>query len=364
MIQKMTSHEFNNILNAANEKLNNVIDDIKNIKKDMSKKLKIMRYESEFIEHQMNELTTIHKETIKPSESGDVVKVFTLLNPELSEKYEQYGSTASPTFKNVPTNVFNIMATATGEAFYRDIAEVSINGIVKEEYKGILKHDSSPDKEFFFEEINGDNPEVVIQISLDTTKTLGSSSFNIIEFDPFLNGSYTIEHIKIYSQEEKYVEYNDFTYAGKMRIVLDEEHTFTKVEFKIIPNFNTQVNGIKKSLIGLKHIYFYKAKFETESYAIAEIESGEYIDTILDEIKIKTPNGVIDTTITKEGIQLFLNRSTDQSTGKPIFSSIQEPSKPGDTKPISINTKKIYAKIPLRNRSLVGITFAISSKIF
>ena len=364
MIQMMTSHEFNEILNTANNKLDNVINDIKTIKKDISKKLKIMRYESEFIEHQMSELSTIHKETIKPSESGDIMKIFTLLSPELSDKYEQYGSTASPRFKSAPVNIFNIMATATGEAFYRDIAEVSINGVVKEEYKGILKHDNAPDKEFFFEEINGDNPEIIMQISLDTTKTLGSSSFNVIEFDPFLNGSYTIKYIKIYSKGDKYTEYNDFTYAGKMRIILDKEHTFTKVEFKIIPNFNTQVNGIKKSLIGLKHIYFYNAKFETESFAIAEIESTEYINTIQDEIKIKTPNGVINTTITNEGIQLFLNRGTDHSTGKPIFSSIQEPSKPGDTKPISVNVKKIYAKIPLHNRSLMGITFAISSKIF
>ena len=37
-----------------------------------------------------------------------------------------------------------------------------------------------------------------ISITLDKTKTLGNSLFNMIEFDMFLNGSYTIEYKTLY----------------------------------------------------------------------------------------------------------------------------------------------------------------------
>lgn len=365
MIPKMTSHELNNILFSANDKIEKVIGEVKTVKNDISKKLKIMRYEAEYIESQMKELKLTHENTIKPITPGDTVNVFTLLDPELSETYHQYGCTFTPKLKSSPVNIFNIMATATGEAFFRDIAEVAINGIVRKEYKDILKHDSLQDKEIFFEEMDGENPELIIEIRLDTTKVFGACNFNMIEFDPFLNGSYDIEHIRIYSQNnEDYYEYPNFNAAGKMRIILDKTHSFSKVEMKILPKFNTIVNEIKKSPIGIKHIYFYEAQFASESYAMATINSSDYIDTIRDEIVIKTPNGDIETTISKEGIELYLNKTIDSSTGKPIFINKQEPSKPGDTKPISMNVKKIYAKIPLTNKSIVGITFAISSKIF
>ena len=90
MIPKMTSHELNNILIEANSKLSGVITDIKYIKNDMSKKLKILRYESEYIEHQMESLKKIHKETSKPSVAGQNTKVFVLPNPSLTKSYEQY----------------------------------------------------------------------------------------------------------------------------------------------------------------------------------------------------------------------------------------------------------------------------------
>jgi hypothetical protein len=383
MIPRMTSHELNNILIEANSKLSGVITDIKYLKNDMSKKLKILRYESEYMEYQMADLKRIHKETSKPSVPGQNNKVFVLPDQSLSNSYEQYGCTITPKFKSVPVNVFNIMTTATSEAFYRDIAEVSINNVVKEEYKNILKHDSLKEKELFFEEIDGDNPAMNISIVLDKTKVLGNSLFNMIELDMFLNGSYTIEYIRLFTEDvvnndeitSKYDEFTNIKEAGKMRLVFNKEYSFNRVDIKIIPKFNTQVNGVMKSPIGIKHIYFYNAKFLSNSYAIAEIESEEFIDKIDNEFTLIKPNESIELNADSENIQFYLSYTTDPSTGEPILSSPQETSKPDNTKTISVNVKKIYAKIPLKillssdknsdvnNQSIIGFVFNISSKI-
>ena len=180
MIPKMTSHELNNILNNANDKLTDLINDVDYMKKDISKKLKIMKYESDFMGQQMADLKTMRRNT--RSDNNEDIKIFVLPDDNLSSDYSKFGCTITPKFKNIPSNLFNILTTATNEAFFRDIAEVAINGIVKEEYKNILKHDSLNDKELFFEELPGNNQVMDIKITLDKTKTLGSSMFNMIEF--------------------------------------------------------------------------------------------------------------------------------------------------------------------------------------
>lgn len=363
MIQKMTSHELNGILENANNKLEQVITDVKTIKSNINKRLKIMNCEAGYIEQQMEHLATVHKEMLNPAEPGEFRQVFTLFDADLSAKFEKYGCTITPALKTTPTNVFNILATATGEAFFRDIAEVAINGVVKDEYKDILKHDAINNKEIFFEELTDKDPALNISITLDKTKTIGTSLFNMIEFDPFLNGAYTIEYIRIYPQNmEEYEEYANFKSAGKMRILLNKEYNLNKIEFKIVPTYKTQVNGIDKFYAGIKHIYLCNAKFVSDSYAIAKIESNNYIDAIYDSVVIKTPNENLETTAANENIQFYLNMSTN-SNGEVVLSSLQKASKIGDVRPISSNVKTIYAKIPIKNMSIIGMTFSITSKI-
>lgn len=384
MIPKMTSHELNNILNNANSKLDGVIEDVKEIKSNISKRLKILRYEAEYIEYQMEDLKRVHRETTKPNNPGQDYHVFTIPDITLANSYEKYGCTVTPKFKSVPVNVFNIMATATGEAFFRDIAEVAINGVIKPEYRNILKHDSTSDKELFFEEINGDNPSMEITITLDKTKSLGNSFFNAIELDMFLNGAYTVDYIRIYKEDivetdtnkNKYDEFQAIDNAGKMRLVLNKEYEFNRVDIKITPKFSTQVNGVKISPIGIKHIYFYNAKFVSDSYVIAIIESQDFIDKIDNEFSIVMPNKTITAKAKEEGILFYLSCTKNPSTGETILSSLQEPSTQDSMKAISMNVKKIYAKIPLKfivdtnkdaelkNQSIVGFTFTAASKIF
>lgn len=364
MIPKMTSHELNNILDNANSTLNNINSDVKDIKNDITKKMKIMRYEFEYLSHEMNNIKKIHSSSGGGIVDGAIINKFVLPDNSLSNSFEQYGCTSTPKFKTIPTNVFNIIAPATGEAFYRDIAEIAINDVVKDEYKGILMHDNLTDKEIFFDEITGDNPELKISITLDSTKTLGNTYFNMIELDTFLNGSFDIDYIRIYTDTDIYDEYTAYENAGKMRLTLEKDYSLSKIELKIIPKFSTQVNGLNVFPIGIKHIYFYNAKLMSNSYAIATIESDDYIDTIYDSVTIKTPNGTENISASKEGITFYLSCTKDVTTGESILSSAQEPSTDDLTKPISINTKKIYAKIPLSNKSIIGHTFKINTKLF
>ena len=59
MIPKITSHELNNILINANEKLDNLVLSIKDCKEDIAQKLKIMRYEAAYIEDKIKEILDI-----------------------------------------------------------------------------------------------------------------------------------------------------------------------------------------------------------------------------------------------------------------------------------------------------------------
>lgn len=362
MIEKITSHDLNDIMNKANNKLETIISEIKMAKSDINNKLKIMKYESEFLSGQMNEVKDLYKNSSEDNTASNDL-VFALFNRELSSGFENYGSTITPAVKNSAAHVFNILATATGEAFYRDIAEVSINDIVKEEYKDILKHDTIKNKSIFFKEMDGIDPECKITITLDNTKALGLAMFNTIEFDMFFNGSYTIKEIKIHSGSGT-EEYANYINVGRSRIVLDKEYVFSKVEMTIIPHFHTTVGSDEKSLIGIKHIYFCNSKFVNNGYIVSEIKSNNFIDIINDEISIKTHSGTINTTATHEGIEFYLNKSIDTTTNMPILLNKQDPSKPGEAKPITYNVKTIYAKIPLKNRSIIGTIFSINSKLF
>lgn len=361
MIPKITSHEFNKIFNDANTKLEDMKSDINFIKKDMEKKLKILRYDFEF-----NQYTLMNLSNIKTlSDRNTETNIFSTIYEPLSTSYDKYGCTITPKFKNTPVNLFNIISSSTGEAFYRDVIEVTVNNNKRDDCIDILKHDTILDKELFFEELNSDDKEFVLSFTIDTTKVLGTTLFNMIELDMFLNGSYTIDYIRIY--ESNYINYKEYTgykNAGKMRILLDTEHVFYKVDIKITPNFTTESNGKKISPIGIKHIYFYNAKFESDSSIVTLIEANSYIDTVYNNLEIITTNGVIETTIENENIELYLRKTVDVITGETILDSSQEPSTDTEIRPITINTKKIYAKIPLRNKSILGYRFKIDSKLF
>lgn len=357
MIPKITSHELNNILINANDKLDKLVTSIQDYKVDISQKLKIMRYETSYIEEQIN--------TIKILEPNNEDERLSMFNERLSPLLNTYGCTTTAQYKANPINVFNIKSIETNEAFYRDIATVEINGIKNDNYKDILKHDNILNKKIFFTETTESNKQITITITIDSTKTIGKSIFDTIEIDPFLNGSFNIDSIRIYNSKDNnfYDELKNFKSAGKMRISLDKEYDLNKIEFIITPQYYTNIDEKRIYPFGLKHIYFYKTQFTTNSYAIAIIERKDFIDTIDENIIIKTANSNIETTISNEKIELYLNYKINE-LGEVEFLNPQKASTSQSIKPISININKIYAKVPLDNKAIIGIIFKTNSKVF
>lgn len=363
MIKKLTSHELNNIFNSSTDKLEALTTDIKNIKSNFNKTMKLLRYELQYTEEEINKLKNIESAygSINTTEQS---RYMTSLITDIPSKYIQFGAVVTPLFKKTPVNVFNVITIADEEAFYRDIALVRINESIKPEYVNILKHDNITNKELFFEEIIN-NDCITIEVELDSSKTFGRTDFNVIEIDSFLNGSYDIESIKIYTSnnEEVFEEYKDFKNSGKSRIILNKTYDFIKVRFTIKINYNSTIENSKIYPFALKHIYFYKADFSTDSYSIVKINRNDYIDTIDDEIILVSPNAAVKSSITNEGIELYLNCNIEDNDKVVLMNKI-EPSQNQSIKPISINVKTIYAKIPLKNNSLYGICFNTKSKVW
>lgn len=362
MIQKLTSHELNNVFNKSNEKLKNITIDVKNIKSNFNKILKLLRYELQYNEEQLNNIKTIQSEFGEITTNNET-RILTSLVTSIPSKYSKYGSVVTPMFKKEPTNVFNVISTDDNKAFYRDIINVYINDNNKAEYKDIFKHDSIQEKQLFFQEIVNKNT-LKIDIVLDSSKTFGRTYFNMIEIDSFFNGSYDIENIKIYTSnnEDTYDEYKGYKDIGKARFILDKVYDFIKVSFELKINYNTDVDGLNIYPFALKHIYFYKADFSTDSYSIVKIIRENYIDTIDDEILLVEYNKITKSSITNENIELFLNCNTDDEQNILLTNKI-EPSQNQSIKPIPINVKCVYAKIPLTNKGLIGVCFDAKSKL-
>lgn len=372
MIPKITSHEFNDILNSANNKLNNMIEDINFIKTNISKKIKILNYESQYMSKKIKDIENTKINTIISESPGQNDSIFAYPMQEVGD-FENFGYTFCSSFKKNPINTFNILTTKTGEAFFRDIADVYINGINKDEYKNILKYDNISDKDFYFEDNFEQYKTIDITIILDKTKTIGNALFNSIELDTFLSGSYDIDYIKIYednSEDSKYDEYKDIENTGTLRLIFDKEYEFKKVSIGIKPKFSISKNGIITSVIGIRHIYFYNLSLNSDSYIYVEINSNNYIDKIDNKISIIKPDEIIDINADDNGIEFYLKHYYDSTSKKHTFEVIQEPSTENNIKEISLNIKTIYAKIPLKilskhkNKTAIGFKFNISNKIF
>lgn len=353
MIEKMNSSQFNDILKNANEKLNNMTDNIKDIKLDMAVKLKIMKYEIEYLEYilkQYSSSSAINQENLS------------LFDRKYnSTNNESYGITFTPVPSKNKNNVFNVITLDDGAAYFRDIMNVTINEVKDDKFKDIFKHDSISDKTIYFNEFYTNTVEMTVEI--DPLKSIGVSNFNMIEIDSYLNGSFDIESIKIYvvnksDKIEYYEAYENYESAGKMRIILNKSYTFYKIVFRFKLKYSVD-NG--KNIIypfGLKHIYLYNANFLSNSYAIAEINNDEYINYIFDQIRIKTPNDLIESSITNEKIKIYLNCNKKED-GTYELTSEQNISTDNVSKPLALNTKKLYAMVPIKDKSIIGIEFNI-----
>lgn len=371
MIHKMSSQDFNEILDDCKKSIDKTRIDINNIKEEIDIKTLITEYEMEYINLLLKEISYSSKDD-----------EFMMLSAALGGLYETYSSVTHATFKREATNVFNLKAVNSNADFFRDEVDVAINGITNEYFKNILKSDKVENKKIFFEErkdfssvptsdiediekhlLNKNN--IKIEFNINSERAVGSSRFNVIELDPFLMGSFNIESIEIYEEDKaKSIKtIPRIERAGKIRIILDKKYVFKKVVINIEPEYNTIKSGVKIIPFGFKHIFFLEADFRTDSKVILRYRSNEYIDFINNSATLLTPFGKKETSLTEEGIKIFLDYKNN------ILENEHQPSEMVKN-PIARNLQTIYFEIPLKKKaeedfteqSVTAIKFLIETR--
>lgn len=334
MIPTMSSQELNRIFKEAQNKSVNVTNELNNAKKDISKKLTILNYQTEFIK---NKLNVIKGEVLQ----DDIVSFdYTSVGD-----FTDYGSSVHAKFNKSPIDLFNLKLN-NGSSMFRDDIFVRINNIEKEEYKSILKAENTLNKEIYFEEYFSDT--VTIEIEIDRSNILGTTRFNMIEIDPYMYGAYDILSINVFTTDETGATKNEPTFSingfdsiGRTRIILDKKYKFHKISIDFKINMKSYKADQEVFPFGLKHIYFYECDFKPSSFVIAEYISNEFIEYINDKVMLYTTKGKIDTTLSQYKIEVYTDYIGNTLSGR-VY-----PSTETDKNRIIKNTKKLYLKIPL-----------------
>lgn len=346
-IPKMSSQDFNNLIEETKNKIDNVNNNIYKIKNNMESKAKVIKYSLDYIHSCIKDIEN------SKQQDGEYI----VMDGTYKGLYETYGDCIHTSFKSQPVNLFNVIPINTDNIFYNDEAFVEVNGIKNDSYKNLLKADTVQDKQIFFEEFavnkslkedtNGtsyllDDNKILISIILNKEKTYGINKFNIIEIDPYLARSFDIQHIRIYDTSDKVpsLVLENINKVEKERIILNKKYLFNKVEFVIIPKYKSNINSEEIIPFGLKHIFFYDADFRNDSYIEIPFFSEKYIDYIEDKVVLYTPHGQIMTTLSEQGIKIYL----DKING--ILTTEQEPTN-NIRKTIARNINQIYFKVPL-----------------
>ena len=370
MIKKMSSQEFNDILEETKDKIITINNDIYKMKNDMQNKIKVIKYNMEYFNSCLSQVNSTEKK------EGS----FIFLNNNYKGLYESYGDYVHAAYKSTPINLFNIIPINTNKIHYTDETFVAINNIQNDQFKNILKSDSIEDKDIFFEEyiskeeivtdndtnisyLSKDN-KINITITINKEKTYGISKFNIIEFDPYLMRSFDIETINIYDTSDTTPSYTlSNIQSDKQHIILDKKYLFNKVEFIIIPKYYSEKDNNKIIPFGLNHIYFLLADFRNDSYIELPYFNENFIDYIDNKCILYTSKGEIETTLTELGIKIYL----DKVNG--ILTTEQQPSS-NIKNTIVRNLNQIYFKVPLGNtsdvltynNSIYGIRFFVYNR--
>lgn len=349
-IPKMSSQELNDVLQNAKDKITEVEGNVNNIKTDVQQKLMIMKHETEYVNTMFTKLQNGHY-----TQNADMQ----VLNKVVGSRFDEYGSVVHPMFIKEPTNVFNLKVGGTGEVFFRNDIKVSVDGVTLDRYTDVLKHESLPRKIFFDEYTS---PEVRITIETEeASKLLGPTKFNMIELDSFLNGSYNIKKLYVYKLTAN-GEMDDmpdaYTYPlmGKSRILLPAKVNFYKVEIIVELTYSTIKNDQRVYPFGLKHLYFYDADFRTDSYSVVTIQKDTTIAIIKDTVKIKDSAGTRVSTIDEEGIEIYLD-----NIGGVLETQVYA-STSTIRNEIARSVTRLYAKVPLNNRALIGVAFDVETR--
>lgn len=349
MIYKDSTIDFYKILNEASTTLTETQDAVVLLKDDLSEKINLIQIKLEY-EHYLNQLN-----------NSNVYKSYTyskLLcqDHELTGEFERYGSCIHPATITEPENIFNII-THNQIAFFREDVLVKINGIHEKYNNNILKHDLISDKQIFNRTY--DNKLVTLEISIDNSNPLGKTLFNTIEFDPFLEGSFSIKQLKILPKntiDNEEIIIGPIKNITKERYILDKKIDFEKITMDIEINYSIHNNGDIQYPLILNHIYFYNTNYKNKCNVQTRFECNKNISSIKDATSIKTQEGEESISLTDKEIHLY----ADYTNGK--YDLEIHPSYENKKYEIAKNTKEVFLAMDLEIKAYKLISLDISLK--
>lgn len=335
-------------MQSAQDSITQINKDVNYMKSGLAKRLELIHNVQSFNLKQMNLL----KKSANGGEASNGRTKFLLANVEtMNGIYDKYGLTVHPKFIKKPTNIFNIESSAG--YIYKNNASVYIDGTLRQDFNDILIEDSVAEKGVAFACFN--KPDIVLEVRLDEKDELGSTDFNIIEFLPYIPGSFTINAISVYTMQsykagritpDFYImrDLKNFT-AG--RIMIDTTRTLYRCVFSIKLDYKND-DGVYP--FGMRHLYFLKGEYNAKSSIVFRANHGRYIDTIGENIRVIDQNGEYDSTCTEEGIRLYMD--CDEFTPLYEISTSQGLIE----NPLTKNIKEFYVVMPI-DRSITSIEF-------
>ena len=339
MIYKDSNIDFYNILNQANNNLKETKESINIIKDDLEEKIKLIKLKQDY-EQYLNTITS--NNVFKEYEFN---KLF-CQDLNISGDYITYGSCIHPSFITNPDNIFNFI-NHNEVGFFRKDVFVKINNVYEEYNNNILKHDSISDKKVFYKEFNSKN--ITLEIGIDKNNPLGRTVFNTIEFDPYLEGSFSIDNLTIYprnsTNSEDIITINNIKNITKERYILKEKVDFEKITMDISLNYSININNEYIYPFVLNHIYFYNANYKNNSKIYTKLSCDKNISYVKDNAILKTQDGEEDISLTDEEIKLY----ADYVNGEYNFEIY--PSYDNNIFQIPKITKDVFINMPLKIKS-------------
>lgn len=339
MIPKENSYQMMQRFAKAESDIQLIQQNIDSIQVQNEKKLAVVQAVQQYSLWKMQQLITRIGSGVAQSDRI----VFADENYIVAGNYGIYGQTIHPAFVGTPRNVLNFQTNAG--YVYRDIATVTINDEIKDEYCDILKHDSILDQSPVFNRYTSN--DVTLTISLNSS-VVSDRTTNVIELCPFLPGSFTILSMTItaksgaveqYTDEKTVEEHINISEVGAMRICLTNAIPLASVTLHIRIDYQDNQNTYP---FGFKHIYFYHANFSSTSSVVVLLEKNGYIDYVSEDILFQTQWGSAESTCKAEDVKsyLYYTNGVLQNEIATMNNSIQNY--------IPQNVKKIYVSIPIK----------------
>lgn len=267
-----------------------------------------------------------------------------------TEKYgmfDSFGMTIHPKMTKTPRNIFNYLSTRG--YLFKDNIRVTVNELPSPHLAEALKEDTIPGKQLHIDKYDTDILDIVVLP--DLKNPLGSLKCNMIEFLPFLPGSFNIEYINIYARENlvspAHTISGGITNVGAQRLILSEKVDIGKIEMRVKLLYKDSTGQYP---FGLHHLYFQEANFVSGSYVIVRTDRNSNINYIYDKLAMKTQYGISSEESSKEwGIRYYASYDGDTLSHEIDLSTPTNPNY------VSMNTKTVFIYVPVI-ASMMSIT--------